>query len=114
MNIPIPQSGRGRPTLSLISHSRPLNPLEYVAQLLTPCWIDRFHKSYASFEVRPKLWMLIPVLVLRTGTDAVGESRLQTVEIGSDHIGMPIRHQTNQMLPHSLSHDASLAMIHTE
>jgi hypothetical protein len=65
-------------------------------------------------EMRPKTGMRVAVLTLRAQPGAVGERRLETVEVGPYDIHALADGQSGQMLPNALAHDAGLAVIHGE
>ena len=64
--------------------------------------------------MRPKQSMPIAVLTPRTEPDTIGKRRLQAIEIRPDNIHTLIAYQTRQVLPNTLPHDASLAVIDAE
>jgi hypothetical protein len=58
--------------------------------------------------------MGVTILCFRSQSNAIGESGLEAIEIGSYHVQMPIRHQPGQILPNALPHDTRLAVIYGE
>jgi hypothetical protein len=64
--------------------------------------------------MHPVMRMIFAVLARRVQADAIRESCLQAIEIGSADIHAIIDHKTGQMLPHALAHDSSLPMMDAE
>jgi hypothetical protein len=56
-------------------------------------------------------WMVVAVLALRTVADAVGENRLEPIEVRAHDVDVLISHDSRKILPGILTHDAGLAMI---
>ena len=72
------------------------------------------NEAYPALKMLPEMRMTLAVLGFRTVTDAVGEYRLQQIEIGSPHIEVLVCHQPREMLAHRRSHDARLAVLNTK
>jgi hypothetical protein len=64
--------------------------------------------------MQPKVRTNISILTLGTEASAVSENCLEVVEVTPYDIHALIRHQACQMLPHTLTHDARLPVIHGE
>jgi hypothetical protein len=60
-----------------------MDPIEERAQLPPAGRIDRFDETHPSLKMQPEARMSLPVLTLRTQSDAVREYRFQEVEIGA-------------------------------
>ena len=58
--------------------------------------------------------MSVAVLAFRTQANAVGECRLETIEVGAYDIHALIGDQAREVLPNALAHDARLAVMHGE
>jgi hypothetical protein len=58
--------------------------------------------------------MSVAILALRTQSNTVGECRLETIKVGSHDIRALIGDKARQVLPHSLAHDARLAVMYGE
>src|SRR5262245_13017647 len=58
--------------------------------------------------------MRLAVLALRSQANAVGERRLETIEVGARDIHALISDQARQVLPHALAHDARLAGMYAK
>lgn len=54
------------------------------------------------------------VLALRPQARAVGEHGLEQIEIAAAHVDALVSHQSSQLLPDALPHDAGLTMLHRE
>ena len=61
-----------------------------------------------------KTWTPLSILTLRAQSNAVRQHSLEPVEVVSDNVRTLVGHESRQMLPHSLAHDPSLAMVHRE
>jgi hypothetical protein len=76
----------------------PPNPVEDHAKALTLGRVDRLHEADPSFKVRAKAGMPVSVLALWTHANAVGECRLEAVEVGSPDIHVFIGNQTGEIV----------------
>src|SRR5262249_4510882 len=64
--------------------------------------------------MRPESRMFVAILALRTHANAVGQRRLETIEVGAHDIYALIDTQARQVLPYASAHDAGLAVMYGE
>src|SRR5215831_17748817 len=76
-----------------------------------PCRIDGFHEGDASVQMLLPMLVSVAILTYRTMTHAIGEYRLQAVEIRSPHIHSLVCDQPGKVLPHALAHNARFAVV---
>ena len=91
-----------------------MNPFKDCTQAFGFDRVDHLHESNTALEMCAKLGMAFAILALRPQPNTVGEGRLKPVEVSAPYIRSLIHHQTGEMLPHALAHDASLAMMNLE
>jgi hypothetical protein len=107
----------GGPCCKLFGLTDWLNPIdlfEDAAQTASLPRIDHLDKSDATVEVFAKHRMPFPILGFRTMTNAVGEDRFKTVEIGAHHVRVSVYAETGKMLADTLMHDPRLAVMNGE
>src|SRR5438477_3806431 len=105
--------GRGNDVKSTEA-SLPSNLLEYRAKTFSLVGVDHLDEPNPALDVQPELRMSLSVLALRTEPNAVGEYRLESIEVGSHDIHALIGHYARQVLPHALAHDARFPMVRGE
>jgi hypothetical protein len=98
----------------LSSTQLPTDLLQYRAKPVAFLGVNRLDEPHPAFQVCPEVGMRIAVLALRTKPDAVGQDGLETIEIRSPDVHALVGDQTSQVLPHTLSHDTRLAVMHRE
>ena len=103
-------SGTGIQPVELL----PLDLIKQRPEALPFGWINGLYESDAALQVGSEAGVCFPVLGFRTVADAIRQYRLKTIEVGSNDIHTLIRYQPRQMLPDTLPHDASLAVMHGE
>ena len=91
-----------------------MDPFEYRTKAFSPSRVDHLYESHAAVEVQPKGRMRVTVLTLRIQASAVGECCLETIEVSPNDIHVLIGYEAGQALPHALTHDACLAVMHAE
>ena len=80
-----------------------------------PSWkINRFNKTHLSPKVLPKMSMALAILCLGTKANAVVQDRLEAIEVGANDVRVLVRHNPDQMLPNSTSHNPRFTMVHVE
>jgi hypothetical protein len=77
----------------------PLNLLEEPAQASAFGSVDHFDKTDAPLKVRSKRRMLLAILALRAKPHAVGQNRLQQVEIMTHYVHFFIHDKPRKILP---------------
>ena len=58
--------------------------------------------------------MRVPVLCLRAEARAICERGLQAIEITADDVHALVCDESNEVLPHALTHDSRLAVMRLE
>ena len=97
-----------------VALSSPPDPLQDRPKPFPPRWIDRLDEPHSAFQVRAKAGVISAVLAVRTEPRAIGQCRFEQIEIRPLHIHVLVDDEAGQVLPHSLTHDARLAVVHGE
>src|SRR3984957_2553964 len=94
-----------------LPYSLPLYLFEDRPETSSLLRMDVLDEAYPALQMLAEMGMTLAVLGFRALAGAVGEDRLQQIEIGSPHIEVLVCHQPCEMLTHRWPHDARLAVL---
>lgn len=76
--------------------------------------INGLNKTHLAFKMLTKTRMSFAVLAFGTKANAVIQDCLEAIEVGANDVRVLIRHNPDQMLPNSRSHNPRFTMVHVE
>jgi hypothetical protein len=76
--------------------------------------MDAFNEGDAALQMSAVCGMALAVLAVRPKARAVGEHRLEAIEVVPGDVGVAIDDQAGELLADALPHDASLTVLNFE
>jgi hypothetical protein len=110
-------SGAATPLVVKTGVLKVLLPLELVEQFAkteTACGVDHLNEGDSPVEMAAIVVVAVSILALGTESNAVGQCRLQAIEVVAGNVQTLVHHHSGKSLANALPHDARLAMVHRE